>query len=78
MIEDFATAIIVVATALIDCDAGSERSLDRLDGHFRLTDAEKQVMRGELTGPSQEGAPFWKMFRFRKEGALRQKLNLSL
>ena len=78
LIEDFPSSIVDVATALIHCDAGSESSIDRLDGHFRLTDEEKRVMRGELTGPTPEGAPFWAMLRLKKERAVRQKLSLTL
>ena len=52
--------------------------LDLLDGHFHLSNTEKQVMRDELSGPKREGVSFWAMFRLRKEGAVRQKLNLTL
>ena len=78
LIEYFPPSMVDVATALILRDGGSESLIERLDGHFRLTDEEKRVMRGELTGPTPEGAPFWAMFRHRKEGAIRQKLNLTL
>ena len=78
LIEDFPPSIVDVATVLIVCAAGSQSSINRLDGHFRLSDQEKRVMRGELTGPTPEGAPFWAMFRLGKEGAVRQKLNLTL
>ena len=78
LVEDFPSSMVDVATALLVRGAGSERSIDRLDGHFRLMDEEKRVMRGELTGPSPEGARFWAMFSLWKEGAVRQKLNLTL
>ena len=35
-------------------------------------------MHGELTDPTPEGAPFWAMLKLRQEGAVRQKLNLTL
>ena len=36
--EDCPSSIIDVATALIGCDTGSWCSIDRLNGHFRLTE----------------------------------------
>ena len=78
LIEDSPPPIIDMATALIFHDVSSESLIDLLNRHFRLTDDEKRVMRGELTGPTPEGAPFWAMLRLRKEGAVRQKLNLTL
>ena len=77
LIEDFPPSMIEVATTLIVCNAGSENSIDYMDGQFRLTEGEKQVMRYQLTGPSSRGAPIWAMFKL-KDGAVRQKLNLTL
>ena len=77
LIEDFPPSMIEVATTLIVCNAGSENSIDYMDGQFRLTEGEKRVMRYQLTGPSSRGAPIWAMFKL-KDGSVRQKLNLTL
>jgi intracellular multiplication protein IcmB len=78
LIEDFPPSIIEVATTLVVCNAGSENSIDYMDKQFRLTEGEKRVMRYQLTGPTSKGAPIWVMFKLKKEGAVRQKLNLTL
>ena len=78
LIEDFPESIIEVATGLFVCNAGSEGSIDYLDEHFRLTAAERHVMRYELTGPTSQGAPIWALLRMKKHGQVRQKLNLTL
>lgn len=78
LIEDFPPSIIEVATSLIVCNAGSENSIDYMDKQFLLTEAEKQVMRYQLTGPTSKGAPIWALFKLKKEGTVRQKLNLTL
>ncbi len=78
LIEDFPPSIIEVATGVIVCDGGSEGSLGLMDRQFRLSEGEKRVLRHELTGPTSEGAPVWAMFKLRREGAVRQKLNLTL
>ena len=69
-----------MATTQIVCDSSTENSIDCLDGFFRLTDDKKRVMRGNLTGLVTLSSPFWAwpMFRLKKEGAVRQKLNLTL
>jgi intracellular multiplication protein IcmB len=78
LIEDFPPSIIEIVTSLIVCNAGSENSIEYMDHQFRLTDAEKQVMRYQLTGPTSRGAPIWAMFRLKSKGSVRQKLNLTL
>lgn len=77
LIEDFPESMVEVATALIVCNVGSERSIDYIDEQLRLTEGEKQVMRYQLTGPTSRGAPIWMMIKI-KDGVIRQKLNLTL
>lgn len=77
LIDDFPQSMLEVATTLIVCNVGSENSIDYMDQQFRLTEGEKTVMRYQLTGPTSKGAPIWVMIKL-KEGAVRQKLNLTL
>lgn len=78
LIEDFPPSIIAVATSLFVCNAGSEQSIEYLDSEFKLTEGEKQILRYQLTGPTAAGAPVWALFKLKKEGMVRQKLNLQL
>ena len=78
LIEDFPPSIVEILSTLIVCNAGSENSIDYMDHQFRLTDSEKQVMRYQLTGPTSKGAPIWAFFKLKSDGAVRQKLNLTL
>ncbi|MFX4300075.1 hypothetical protein [Pseudosulfitobacter pseudonitzschiae] len=78
LIEDFPPSIIEIVSSLIVCNAGSENSIDYMDSQFNLTEGEKRIMRYQLTGPTSRGAPIWALFRLKAEGAVRQKLNLTL
>lgn len=78
LIEDYPPSIIEVATTLVVCNAGSENSIDVMDKQFRLTEGEKHILRYHLTGPTSKGAPIWVMMKLKKEGSVRQKLNLTL
>ena len=78
LIQDFPPSIVEVATGIIVCNAGSEKSITYMDEQFTLTEGEKQIMRYRLTGPTSEGAPIWVMFKLKDEASVRQKLNLLL
>lgn len=78
LIEDFPPSIVEIVSSLIVCNAGSENSISYFDKMFGLSDSEKYAIRNHLTGPSARGAPVWTMFRLKDEGAVRQKLILTL
>lgn len=78
LIEDFPPSLIEVASSLIVCNTGSERSIDYIDKMIGLNEHDKFVMRYHLNGPSSKGAPFWSFMKTKAHGNIRQELALTL
>lgn len=78
LIEDFPESLIEVASSLVVCNTGSERSISYIDKMIGLNEHDKFVMRHHLNGPSSKGAPFWTFMKTKAFGAVRQELVLTL
>ena len=69
--------ILDVASTLLIFDAPSESSAQLFSDRFGLSAAELRILRHQLTGPTENGAPFFAVMRH-KQGTVRQLLYLTL
>ncbi len=75
--SDFGSEILDVVSTMLIFDAPSESTATFLAKRFGLSDAEMKVLRHQLNGPTEEGAPFFAVIRHSK-GVARQLLYLTL
>ena len=74
---DFGHEILDVASTLLIFDAPSESSAQLYSERLGLSGAELRILRHRLTGPDENGAPFFAVMRH-KQGTVRQLLYLTL
>ncbi|MDE0305462.1 MAG: hypothetical protein OXI87_11380 [Albidovulum sp.] len=77
MIDDFPDAVLELASGVFIFNAPSENAVRKLDEIYGLDELDRSILRGDLGGPSESGAPFWAIFRH-KTGECRQRLRLTL
>ena len=75
--SDFGSDILDVASTLLIFDAPSEASAGFLTEKLGLSEVEKNLLRHQLSGPTDHGAPFFAVVRHTK-GTARQLLFLTL
>ena len=77
MIDDFPNAVLELASGVFIFNAPSEGAVRKLDEIYGLDALDRFILRSELGGPSEKGAPFWAIIRH-KGGECRQRLRLTL
>lgn len=75
--EDFSKDMFDMASGIFVCNARGS-SLEYLNEQIRLSAADEGEIRFRLTGPSQEGSPFWTAMMIKNRGQMRQSLMLTL
>ena len=74
---DFGHEILDVASTILIFDAPSESAAQLFSERFGLSGAELRMLRHQLTGPTEIGAPLFAIMRH-KQGTVRQLLYLTL
>ncbi|MEW5423982.1 hypothetical protein [Amorphus sp. 3PC139-8] len=77
MLNDFDDTIISMATSAFICNASSEHAVKLATEAFGLNKVAQEVLRRQLNGPTEKGAPIYAVFKL-KTGTIAQKLFLTL